>query len=59
MALYKNLIFDIFGGSKINAKGLLFEIKTTLDDLTPDKENNAVRVLEQCLNDLKKIGNNE
>ncbi len=59
MALYKNLIFDIFGGSKINAKGLLFDIKTTLDDLTPDNENNAVRVLEQCLNDLKKIGNNE
>jgi DNA-binding PadR family transcriptional regulator len=59
MALYKNLIFDIFGGAKINAKGLLFDIKTTLDELTPDEENDAIQVLEQCLNNLKKIGNNE
>ena len=55
MALYKNLILDIFGGAKVNAKGLVFEIKTALDDLPPGREDNAVRVLEQCLNDLKRI----
>ena len=55
MTLYRNLIFDIFGGAKINAKGLLFEIKTTLDELPPDNENQAMRVLEKCLNDLKRI----
>jgi DNA-binding PadR family transcriptional regulator len=56
MALYKNLILDIFGGARFNARGLLFEIKTALDELPPGKENHAVRVLEQCLNDLKRIG---
>jgi DNA-binding PadR family transcriptional regulator len=56
MALYKNLIFDIFGGTKMNAKGLLFDIKTTLDELPPGNEIHAVQVLEQCLHDLKRIG---
>jgi DNA-binding PadR family transcriptional regulator len=56
MALYKNLILDIFGGARVNAKGLLFDIKTTLDELPPGDEHHAVRVLEQCLNDLKRIG---
>jgi DNA-binding PadR family transcriptional regulator len=55
MALYKNLILDIFGGARVNAKGLLFEIKTTLDELPPGKEDEAVQVLEQCLEDLKRI----
>lgn len=55
MALYKNLILDIFGGAKVNAKGLLFEIKATLDELPPGKEDHAVQVLEQCLDDLKRI----
>jgi DNA-binding PadR family transcriptional regulator len=55
MALYKNLILDIFGGAKVNAKGLLFEIKTVLDELPPGNEHHAVRVLEQCLDDLKRI----
>jgi len=59
MALYKNLILDIFGGAKVNAKGLLFDIKTTLDEIPPGDEHHAVRVLEQCLHDLKNIGNNE
>ena len=59
MALYKNLILDIFGGAKVNAKGLLFDIKTTLDEIPPGDEHHAVRVLEQCLHDLKSIGNNE
>ncbi len=56
MALYKNLILDIFGGAKVNAKGLLFEIKTVLDELPPGNEHHAVQVLEQCLDDLKRIG---
>ncbi len=55
MALYKNLLLDIFGGAKVNAKGLLFDIKTALDELPPGNELQAVRVLEQCLDDLKRI----
>ncbi len=59
MALYKNLILDIFGGSKVNAKGLLFDIKTTLDEVPPGDEHRAVRILEECLDNLKMIGNKE
>jgi DNA-binding PadR family transcriptional regulator len=55
MALYKNLIIDIFGGTRVNVKGLVFEIKNALDDLPPGREDSAVRILEQCLNDLKRI----
>ena len=55
MALYKNLLLDIFGGAKVNAKGLLFDIKAALDELPPGNELHAVRVLEQCLDDLKRI----
>ena len=55
MALYKNLIFDIFGGPKFSTKGLLFEIKNALSELPPGTEDHAVRVLEECLNELKRI----
>jgi DNA-binding PadR family transcriptional regulator len=55
MALYKNLIFDIFGGEKITMKGLLFEIRTTVDELPPGTEDQAVLILETCLNNLKRI----
>jgi DNA-binding PadR family transcriptional regulator len=55
MVLYKNLIIDIFGIAKVNAKGLLFEIRTTLEDLPQEREDLAVQVLEKCLNDLKRI----
>jgi DNA-binding PadR family transcriptional regulator len=55
MALYKNLILDIFGGEKITLKGLLFEIKTTVEELPPGAEDQAVPILETCLNDLKRI----
>ena len=55
MALYKNLILDIFGGEQITLKGLLFEIKTTVEELPPGMEEQAVPILETCLNDLKRI----
>ena len=55
MALYMNLILDIFGGEKINLKGLLFEIKTTVEELPPGMEDQAVPILETCLNGLKRI----
>jgi DNA-binding PadR family transcriptional regulator len=55
MALYKNLIFDILGGEKITMKGLIFEIKTTVDELPSGTEDLAVPILETCLNNLKRI----
>jgi DNA-binding PadR family transcriptional regulator len=55
MALYKNLILDIFGGEKCTLKGLLFEIKTSVEELPPGTEDQAVPILETCLNDLQRI----
>lgn len=55
MALYKDLILDIFGGGKVTMKGLLFEIKTTLVELPEGNEERAVQILESCLTELKKV----
>jgi DNA-binding PadR family transcriptional regulator len=55
MGFYKDLILDIFGGGKITMKSLLFEIKTTLDELPPGNEERAVQILEVCLTELKKV----
>jgi DNA-binding PadR family transcriptional regulator len=59
MALYKNLIIDIFGGSRLNAHGLLFDIHESIDALPPGCEDEAARVLERCLSDLISIGMKE
>ncbi|MHC1600697.1 MAG: PadR family transcriptional regulator [Candidatus Methanospirareceae archaeon] len=52
---FKNLLIDIFGEEKITMKGLLFEIRDVIDDLSPNKEDQAVKILEKCLADLKRI----
>ena len=53
MALYKNLLIDIFGGTKASAHGMLFEIHSALEELPPGSKEDAVRVLEKCLTELK------
>ncbi|HUV80863.1 MAG TPA: PadR family transcriptional regulator [Candidatus Bathyarchaeia archaeon] len=52
---FKNLLIDIFGEEKIPMKGLLFEIRDVIDDVSRDKKPQAVRILEQCLADLKSL----
>jgi DNA-binding PadR family transcriptional regulator len=52
---FKNLLIDIFGDEKIPMKGLLFEIRDVIDDVSPDKKPQAVMILEQCLADLKSL----
>lgn len=52
---FKNLLIEIFGKEKITVKGLLFELRDVIDDLAPDKKDQAVRILEQCLADLKNL----
>ena len=59
MALYKNLILDIFGGSQLNANRLLFDIRESIDALPPGCEDEAARVLERCLRELIQMGMNE
>jgi DNA-binding PadR family transcriptional regulator len=53
MALYKNLLIDIFGGTKASTHNMLFEIHTALEELPPGSKEDAVRVLEKCLTELK------
>ena len=55
MACCRNLLVDIFGGKKAGTHGLLFDLHTALEQLPPGSEDEAVRVLEQCLIDLKRI----
>ena len=55
MACCRNLLVDIFGGKKAGAHGLLFDIHTALEQLPPGSDDEAARVLGQCLIDLKRI----
>jgi hypothetical protein len=45
------LIFSV----RVTVKGLLFEIRTTLDELPPGNEERAVQILESCLTELKRV----
>ncbi len=52
---FKNLFSDIFGEDKGEDNGLIFEIGDITARLPPDKKNQAVEILEKCLEDLKGI----
>jgi DNA-binding PadR family transcriptional regulator len=52
---FKNLLIEIFGEENVTVKGLLFEIRAMIDDLAPDKKDQAFAILEQCLADLKRL----
>lgn len=52
---FKNLLIEIFGEEKVTVKGLLFEIQDVINDLAPDKKDQAVRIIEYCLADLKNL----
>jgi DNA-binding PadR family transcriptional regulator len=52
---FKNLLIEIFGEENVTVKGLLFEIRAMIDDLAPDKKDQAFAILEQCIADLKRL----
>lgn len=52
---FRNLLIDIFGAEKITAKGIIFEIKNVIENIPSNKEEEATRILEKCLSDLKRI----
>ncbi|MDD2666147.1 MAG: PadR family transcriptional regulator [Methanocellales archaeon] len=55
---FKNLFVDIFGEEgedEITTKGLIFDMRNIIAHLPPDKKNQAVAILEKCLEDLKGI----
>ncbi|MBN1762889.1 MAG: PadR family transcriptional regulator [Methanomicrobia archaeon] len=52
---FKNLLIEIFGEENVTVKGLFIEIRAAIDDLAPDKKEQAVRIIERCLADLKSL----
>ncbi len=55
MACCRNLVFDIFGGSSDPVHCLTFEIKDAIDGIPAEGRDEACRVLEECVNKLKRI----
>jgi DNA-binding PadR family transcriptional regulator len=52
---FRNLLIDIFGEEKVTMRELLFEIRAVIDDLSLEKKDEAVTILDQCLADLRSI----
>jgi DNA-binding PadR family transcriptional regulator len=55
MMQYKNLILTVFGGSEHSVKGLLFDIRASVGEMTPGTEKEVIAVLERCREDLQRI----
>jgi len=55
MLLLRNLIVDIFHEEGIASKELAFEIRGIVDELSPEKEEEAARILERCRAELQRI----
>jgi len=55
MLVFKNLLMEIFGQDKATLNGLLFEIRLLIDDLPAEQNDHAVRILETCIEDLRRI----
>lgn len=56
MACCRKLLFDVFGGKNAAGHRLLFEIHDAFEKLPSGSSDQAERVLEQCVRDLKRIG---
>jgi DNA-binding PadR family transcriptional regulator len=55
VALVKNLLLDIFGEEKRTLRIVHFDLGTVIDALPPEKEEQAARILENCLAELQRI----
>jgi DNA-binding PadR family transcriptional regulator len=51
----KNLLFEIFGEEKQTSKSLIFDIRFLVDDLSADREDRVVDILERCRDELQRI----
>lgn len=54
MEAYRNLILDIFGPENARIKALQHDIQAALEGCLPGKEGQAERILETCLEELKR-----
>jgi DNA-binding PadR family transcriptional regulator len=55
LAMYQNLLADIFGEEKMVLMGLVREIHSLIHELPPEKERDAIAVMEDCITRLKSI----
>lgn len=55
MLLLRNLIVEIFHEENIALQELAFEIRGIVDELLPEKEEEAARILERCRAELQGI----
>lgn len=51
----KNLLVEIFGDEKPGPTSLLIEIRSVVDALPPEKNEQATEILGQCLEELRRI----
>lgn len=55
LALYRDLVTEVFGGEKMALTGLGMEIHALLQALPPEKEEEAIQVMEECRTRLKNL----
>ncbi|PQV43703.1 helix-turn-helix transcriptional regulator [Methanohalophilus euhalobius] len=55
MLVLRNLFIEIFRQDKSTLYRLFFEIRIVIDDLSPDNNGRAARILEKCIDDLRRI----
>jgi DNA-binding PadR family transcriptional regulator len=55
LAMYRNLLAEIFGDEKTALMSLGMEIHALIHELPPEKERDAIRVMEACLAGLKQL----
>lgn len=55
MLVFKDLLMEVFGQDRYTLNGLLFEIRTVIDDLPAEKNDLAAGILETCVEELKRI----
>jgi DNA-binding PadR family transcriptional regulator len=55
MLVFKNLLVEIFGQDRSVLDGLLFEIRSIVEDLPAENNDHAFEILEKCIEDLRRI----
>jgi len=55
MLVFRNLLVEIFGQDRSVPDGLLFEIRSIIEDLPAENNDHAFAILEKCIEDLRRI----
>jgi DNA-binding PadR family transcriptional regulator len=57
--VFRRMMSDIFGGNFGKAGEALYEIHQVLEEIPPEKEEEAAEITKKCLEDLKRLKPNE